>query len=289
MEFTRLSRSPGLAKLGDDAKRLLANGVDPGAERKRLTREHAAAVTFQAIADEYLSKLKREKRAEATLAKTTRLLAFATAEFGETPIKDVDAPSILKVLQAVERRGRYESARGLRSTIGSVFRYAIATARANTDPTYALRGALTQIRPTPRAAITAPAALGALLRAIEAFDGQPGTKIALQLMALLFPRPGELRAAEWVEFDFNRAIWTIPASHNKMRRPHRVPLSRQAVELLSVLKPLCGASNLLFPSVRSLSRPISDNTMNAALRRLGYTKEEVTAHGSRATASSFTQ
>ncbi len=139
----------------EDAKRLLAEGVDPGAERKRLRREHAAALTFQAIADEYLSKLKRERRAEATLAKVAWLLAFATVEFGEMPIKDVDAPLILKTLQALERRGRYESARRLRSTIGSVFRYAIATARVSTDPTYPLRGALTQIRPTPRAAITA--------------------------------------------------------------------------------------------------------------------------------------
>jgi integrase len=271
----------------DDAKRLLAAGVDPGTERKRLTRKQAAAVTFRAIADEYLLKLKRERRAEATLTKAKWLLAFATAEFGETPIKDVDAPLILRALQAVERRGRYESARRLRSTVGSAFRYAIATARVNADPTYALRGALTHARPTPRAAITDPAALGALLRAIEAFDGQPGTRIALQLMALLFPRPGELRAAEWVEFDFSRAIWAIPAARTKMRRPHRVPLSRQAVDLLLVLKSLCGTSNLLFPSVRSLSRPISDNTMNAALRRLGYTKNEVTVHGFRASASSL--
>lgn len=271
----------------DDAKRLLAEGTDPAAEKKRRAEEHSEAETFQALATEYVAKLKREHRAEATLEKTEWLLAFATAEFGKTPIRDIAAPAVLKVLRSVEARGRYESARRLRSTIGSVFRYAIATARADVDPTFALRGALTQFKSTPRAAITDPKRLGALLRAIDAFDGQPATRIALQLMALLFPRPGELRAAEWAEFDVERAIWTIPAARTKMRRPHCVPLASQATELLSVLRRLSGTSVLLFPGVRSSSRPISDNTMNAALRRMGYAKDEVTAHGFRATASSL--
>jgi integrase len=271
----------------EDAKRLLANGADPTSEKKRRKQEYTNAVTFRAIADEYLTKLKREGRADATIAKTEWLLAFADADLGNTPIRSVDAPAVLKVLRAVEIRGRYESARRLRSTIGSVFRYAIATARADADPTYALRGALIQVKATPRAAITDPKALGALLRAIDAFDGQPVTRIALQLIAFLFPRPGELRAAEWVEFDFARAIWTIPAARTKMRRPHRVPLASQAVELLSALQRLSRGRALLFPGVRSSSRPISDNTLNAALRRLGYAKDEVTSHGFRATASSL--
>ena len=271
----------------EDAKRLLANGADPTSEKKRRKQEHTNAVTFRAIADEYLTKLKREGRADATIAKTEWLLGFADAGLGNTPIRSVDAPAVLKVLRAVEIRGRYESARRLRSTIGSVFRYAIATARADADPTYALRGALIQVKATPRAAITDPNALGALLRAIDAFDGQRVTRIALQLMAFLFPRPGELRAAEWVEFDFARAIWTIPAARTKMRRPHRVPLASQVVELLLALQLLSGGRALLFPGVRSSSRPISDNTLNVALRRLGYAKDEVTAHGFRASASSL--
>jgi hypothetical protein len=175
----------------EDAKRLLTEGTDPTLEKKRRKQEGTDAVTFRAIADEYVTKLKREGRADATIAKTEWLLAFADADLGNMPIRSVDAPAVLKVLRAVEIRGRYESARRLRSTIGSVFRYAIATTRADADPTYALRGALIQVKATPRAAITDPKALGALLRAIDAFDGQRQTRIALQLMSFLFPRPGD--------------------------------------------------------------------------------------------------
>jgi len=271
----------------DEAKRLLLDGADPAAVKKRWAQEESEATTFRVIADEYVRKLKRENRAAATLKKAEWLLGFAIAAFGNTPIKKVDAAGILLVLRTIEARGRYESARRLRATIGSVFRYAIATARADVDPTFALRGALTQFKVTPRAAITEPRAFGGFLRAIDSFDGQFGTKIVLQLMALLFPRPGELRAAAWGEFDIERAIWTIPAERTKMRRPHRVPLSSQAIVLISALKPVAGSGSLLFPGIRSSARPISDNTMNAAMRRLGYAKDEVTAHGFRATASSL--
>jgi integrase len=271
----------------EDAKRLLAEGLDPTFEKKRRLRENKQAATFKAIADEYVAKLKREGRVMATIAKTEWLLGFAYSAFGDTPVLAVDAPTILDVLRSVEVRGRYESARRLRSTIGSVFRYAIATARADMDPTYALRGALTQVKATPRAAITDPTSFGALLRAVDAFDGHPGTRFALQLMALLFPRPGELRAAEWAEFDLVRAVWTVPSARTKMRRLHRVPLAQQVLHLLTALRPLSGKSALVFPGVRSLSRPISDNTLNAALRRLGYATHEATAHGFRASASSL--
>jgi len=149
-------------------------------EKKRRKQEQIDAVTFRALADEYISKLKREGRAVATIAKTEWLLAFAHADLGDTPINAIDAPAVLKVLRAVDGRGRYESAQRLRSTIGSVFRYAIATARVDTDPTYAVRGALTRVKVIARAASTDPGALGALLRAIDAFDGQAGTRIALQ-------------------------------------------------------------------------------------------------------------
>ena len=180
----------------EDARRLLADGHDPAVEKKRQAQALADAPTFRGIAEEYVAKLRRESRSEATIAKTEWLLSFANAEFGADPIGQIAAPAVLKVLQSLEARERYESARRLRSTIGSVFRYAIATARAETDPTYALRGALTQVKATPRAAITDAQKFGGLLRAIDAFDGQPGTRIALQLLALLFPRPGELRLAQ---------------------------------------------------------------------------------------------
>lgn len=152
-----------------------------------------------------------------------------------------------------------------------------------------MRGGDALIRPkmTSRAAITDPKAFGALLRAIDAFDGQPSTRAALQLMALLCPRPGELRAAQWTEIDLDKAVWTIPAKRTKMRRPHRVPLSMQAVAILKKLRKMVGEGVLLFPSVRTAARPISDNTLNAGLRRLGYGKDDGTAHGFRATASSL--
>ncbi|RWD88858.1 integrase arm-type DNA-binding domain-containing protein [Mesorhizobium sp.] len=270
----------------DDAKRLLLAGIDPGKERS-LQKVDSAKDSFRSIADEYVEKLKKQGRADRTISKVKWLLDFAYPTIGDKCIREIDPATILTALRRVEVRGRYESARRLRSTIGTVFRYAIATARAEGDPTIALRGALISPKVTPRAAITDPKALGGLLRAVDAFDGQPTTRAALKLMAMLFPRPGELRAAEWEEFDFESAVWIIPEARMKMRRPHRVPLARQAVSVLTSLREISGGGSLLFPSVRSDSRPISDNTLNAALRRMGYGKEEATAHGFRATASTL--
>jgi len=272
----------------DAARKLLAAGIDPSEDKKqRKVLQYGSGDSFRAIAEEYVAKLKREGRAEATISKIEWLLSFAYPTLGTRSIKEIDASAVLRVLREVEIRGRYESARRLRSTIGSVFRYAVATARAQNDPTFALQGALTTPTVTPRAAITEPKAFGAMLRAIDAFDGQPATRMALQLMALVFPRPGELRAAEWSEFDFDKAVWIIPAGRMKMRRPHQSPLSRQAIEVLRGLHVITGRADLLFPGIRSPRRPISDNTLNAALRRLGYGKNDATAHGFRASASSL--
>ncbi|WP_217578610.1 integrase arm-type DNA-binding domain-containing protein [Mesorhizobium sp. GbtcB19] len=270
----------------DEAKRLLMAGADPAQQRK-FQKASSPKDTFRSIADEYVDKLKKEGRADRTISKVKWLLDFAYPTIGDKCIREIDTATILIALRRVEVRGRYESARRLRSTIGTVFRFAIATARAEADPTIALRGALISPTVTPRAAITDPKALGGLLRAVDAFDGQPTTRAALKLMALLFPRPGELRAAEWEEFDFESSVWIIPEARMKMRRPHRVPLSRQAVSVLTSLKQISGGGSLLLPGVRSGSRPISDNTLNAALRRMGYGKEEATAHGFRATASTL--
>jgi integrase len=252
-----------------------------------VTRAVAAGNTFGAIADELLAKMKREGRAETTLSKIAWLLDFARPLIGDRPIAEISAAEVLAVLRKVEVRGRLETARRLRSTIGSVFRYAIATARAENDPTVALRGALTTPKVKPRAAVTDPKAVGALLRSVWAYDGQPATKAALQLMAYLFPRPGELRLAEWSEFDLAAGIWSIPAHRTKMRRPHKVPLPPQAIAILKQLRAITGHGPLVFPSVRSTLRPISDNTLNAALRRLGYSQDEATAHGFQATASTL--
>jgi len=245
------------------------------------------ANTFQSVSDEFLDKLKREGRAPATIDKTKWLLGIATAKLGTRPVNEISSAEVLEVLKQVERRGRLETARRLRSTIGSVFRYAIATARAENDPTIALRGALVAPKVRHRAAITDRSALGGLLRAIDGFDGQPTTRAALQLIVMLFPRPGELRAAEWGEFDLDDTVWRIPAERTKMRREHRVPLPRQAVNVVRDLQAVSTSDVLVFPSVRSISRPMSENTLNAALRRMGYGKDEVTAHGFRVTASTL--
>jgi integrase len=268
----------------DAAKRLLAKGTDPSA-RRRLEKQTAAANTFKAVAEEVLGKLEKEGRAPQTLEKLRWLLNFAYPSIGERRVAEIAAPELLSVLRKVEARGRYETARRLRSTCGMVFRYAIATGRAERDPSTDLRGALTAPKVSHRSAIVDPTGIGALLRAIEGFDGQPTTRAALRLAPLVFVRPGELRHAEWVEIDLQAAEWRIPVAKMKMRRPHRVPLSRQALAIICELQRISGNGRWLFPSVRSLARPISENTLNAALRRLGYGPEQMTTHGFRAMAS----
>jgi len=271
------------------ARRLLDKGINPSSYKK-LTRGVAsisAAVTFKAVAQEWLQKIEAEGRAPKTMQKLRWLLDFAYPLIGNRAVSEVSAPELLMVLRTVEVRGRHESARRLRSTCGSVLRYAIATGRAQRDVSVDLHGALITPKVQHRAAIVEPRKLGALLRAIETYEGQPHIAIALRLAPHVFVRPGELRQAEWSEFDFKAKIWTIPASKMKMGRAHRVPLSRQVLALLADLRELHAGSRYLFPSIRSNDRPISDNTINAALRRLGYGKEEVTGHGFRATASSL--
>jgi integrase len=269
----------------EEAKQLLANGIDPSMQRRLDKQITSTGNTFKAVAEEVLAKLKKEGRAEVTLTKKRWLLDFAYPAFGDRPIAEITALELLSVLRRVEARGRYETARRLRSTCGTIFRYAIATGRAERDPSADLRGALTSPKVNHRAAIVDPAGIGALLRAIDGYDGLPITKAALRLAPLVFVRPGELRHAEWAEFDLAAAEWRIPPAKMKMRRAHRVPLSRQALDVLRDLQPISGGGRFLFPSVRSTVRPMSENTLNAALRRLGYGTEEMTAHGFRAMAS----
>ena len=211
----------------DDVRRLLADNVDPSMQHR--LKKLKAANTFRAVAEEVLVKLKREGSADVTLAKKRWLLDFAYPAIGERPIAEITALEVPAVLRKVEARGRYETARRLRSTCGIVFRYAIATGRAERDPSLDLRGALTTPKVVHRAAIVDPAEIGALLRAIDDYDGLPLTKAALKLAPLIFVRPGELRKAEWAEVDLERAEWRIPAAKMKMRRLHRVPLSKQAL------------------------------------------------------------
>jgi integrase len=273
----------------DEAKKLLIKGVDPAQQARldRIARQARALNTFDAVADEFLAKVTGDGRAAVTLSKKRWLLSMARAAFGSRPISEISAAEILIPLREVEAEGHYETARRMRAAISQVFRYGIATAKAENDPTFGLKGALIVPKVTHRAAITDRNAFGSLVRAIWVYEGMPETRAALQLMALLYPRPGELRQAEWNEFDLVKSVWAIPAKRTKMRREHRKPLSRQAVAILNDLHKLTGSGILVFPAVHTRERSMSENTLNGALRRLGFTADEATAHGFRASASSI--
>ena len=265
----------------DEARRILAAGLDPSEERKleQMRAELAASNTFRAIAEEWYLKNEREGLSSLTLAKIRWLLDKAYATLANRPITEIGAQEVLMVLRRIEAAKHYESAKRMRSIISRVFRYAIATARADRDVAVDLRGALVTPKVKHLAAITDPANAGGLMRAIAGYNGHTITKIALEMSAHVFVRPGELRQAEWPEFDFDRALWVLPSEKMKMRRPHRVPLSRQVLALLEQLKPLTGHGRYVFPSFHTPRRPMSENTVNTALRRLGYAQDEMTAHG----------
>jgi integrase len=273
----------------DEARRLLAKGIDPAAQAKldKIAASVAAANTFLAVADEWLAKIERENLSPVTLKKNRWLLSFTFPALGRRPIADISPHELLAVLRTVEVRGRHESAKRIRATCSQVFRYAIATARADRDVAADLKGALTVPKVTHRAAITTPAEVGGLLRAIQGFEGHPVTRAALRLLPHVFVRPGELRYAEWADFDLDKAIWTIPPHKTKMRRVHSVPLSRQALDIIAGIETDAALSPYLFPSLRSVRRPMSENTINAALRRMGYAQDEMTGHGFRAMASTL--
>lgn len=276
-------------KKREDAKKLVAVGVDPSQQAKldKISKRASSASTFGAVADEFLRKIEREGKADATLTKKRWLIDLARTSLGGRPISEITASEILVPLRKVEDRGNYETARRLRATIGQVFRHAVATARAEYDPTTNLRGALIAPKVTHRPAITSRNAFGGLLRAIWGYEGAPDTRSALLLMAYLYPRPGELRQSEWSEFDLEKAIWTIPAVRTKMRREHKKPLPAQAVAVLCAQYELTGDGRLVFPSIKSRLRHMSENTLNGALRRLGFSQSEVTSHGFRASASTL--
>lgn len=271
-----------------DARRLLAKGIDPSAARKEAKQARAeaavaAADTFEAVAREWME---RQGVAEVTSNKTRWLMeSFLFPEIGTRPIAEITPRELLVALRKVEESGKLESARRAKIKAGQVFRYAVLEGKAETDPTATLRGALKAPRNRHHAAITDPTKMGELLRAIEGFSGQPVTLAALRLAPLVFVRPGELRQAEWAEINLDDALWRIPGERMKMKAAHLVPLSAQAVAVLRELQPLTGAGRYVFPSLRSASRPMSENTVNAALRRLGYSGDEMTGHGFRSMAA----
>ncbi|MBD1549341.1 tyrosine-type recombinase/integrase [Roseibium aggregatum] len=273
----------------DDAKKLLLEGINPAEKRKadKVAAVTEARTTFGLLAEEYINRMEENDAAAATVAKTKWLLEGLTSPLAKRPIKEITSAEILDLLQKIEKSGRKETARRLRGVIGSVFRLAIVTLRADTDPTLALQGALQAPKAKGRAAITDERKFGQLLCDIDEYDGWPTLRAALQFLALTCVRPGEVRGATRDEIDFKKAVWRIPAERMKMRVPHHVPLSKQALAVIEDIWPLSEYGSLVFPSIRSIKRPLSENALNSALRRMGYTKEEVTAHGFRVTASTI--
>ena len=274
----------------NDAKTLLADGLDPAETAKAKKQEDAALNkhTFANIAAEVMEKLRKEGKADSTLKKKQWLLDKAIADFGDLPISQLKPANVLATLRKVEALGNYESAKRLRSTIGQVCRYAVATARADDDPTYALRGALIAPKVTHMAAATTRDEFAEVVQAVWDYEGgAPSTRAALKLMALLYTRPGELRLALWDEFDLEAATWTIPASRTKMRREHVKPLAPMAIQILQDLRRETGSNYRVFPSSIARDKPISENTLNQALRRMGFEKDQHTSHGFRASASTL--
>lgn len=273
----------------DEARALLAAGTDPGQKKKddRQVQALQAANTFQAVAEEFIAKREREGLAAVTLAKARWLLKLLAAKIGARPIAQISAPELLAALRTVEGQDKLETARRMRSFAGRVFRYGVATSKCERNVAADLLGALTTPTVTHRAAILKPAAVGALLRSIEGYTGQPSTALALRLAPHVFVRPGELRHAEWQEMDFDNAVWTIPGSKMKMGKEHRVPLSQQAMAILKEARQHSNGEGYIFPAIGKAKRPISENTLNQALRRLGFAGTQMTAHGFRAIASTL--
>lgn len=274
----------------EDARKLLANGIDPGVQKRRDRRLAVIAQgnTFGLLADEFLDKMVADGKAEATLVKNRWMLKDLAAPLARLPITDITSAEILDVLKKIEASGRTDTSLATRSAIGRVFRYAIGSARAETDPTFALRGALRRHTPESHPAITNADKLPGLVNAVWGHEGWPSLAAALKIQMLCFARPGETLAMEWHEIDLGAAVWSISAHKAKMRRVQDVPLSRQATDVIKSMLPFRSDHHTyVFPSMMSGKKLLSENSMNSALRRMGFSKEEHTAHGFRSTASTL--
>lgn len=269
-----------------EARKLLAAGVDPGAVRKSQQGATAGAEcgSFEVVAREWHARFRGVWSPSHGVTVLRRLELDVFPVVGARPVGEVVAPELLAVLRRIESRGALETAHRVRTVCSQVFRYAVATGRAERDPTADLRGALPAYKKSHLAAVTDPKEAGSLLRAIDGYQGSMVVRCALQLAALVFVRPGELRLAIWSEIDLDAGEWTIPAERMKMKVAHLVPLSRQAVAILRELQPLTGRGRFVFPCHRSTTRAMSNNAVNAALRRMGFDKETMTGHGFRAMA-----
>jgi integrase len=278
----------------DRARALLEEGVDPSEARRaeKASRSEVVINGFEAVAREWHATIRLRQVSAGHAARTLiRLEQDVFPWLGGLPVGEIKAPQLLQTIRRIEARGAIETAHRALQACGQVFRYAIATGRAERDPAPDLRGALKPVLVQHMAAITDPKRVGELLRAIESYKGMPITRAALQLAPLVFVRPGELRKAEWTEFDLDAAEWRIPAARMKRTKQeklsgtaHVVPLSRQALAILRELQPLTGHGRYLFPSPRTGERPMSDNGVLSALRRMGFPSDEMTGHGFRAMA-----
>ena len=269
----------------DEARKKIAHGIDPGAVRKAQKQAVTEETeTFEVIAREWHMKFTSTWTSGHAATIMSRLERDLFPWIGKCPIAGIKAPELLTVLHRVESRGALESAHRIRTIAGQVFRYAVSTGRAERDPSGDLKGALPQPGEKHHAAITDPKEVAPLLRTIDGYQGHFVVKCALMLAPMFFVRPGELRNAEWAEVDLEEAVWNIPAHKMKMKQSHIVPLCKQAVKILTELKELTGASRYVFPSGRSFARPMSNNAILAALRRMGYDKDTMTGHGFRAMA-----
>ncbi|GAO37774.1 integrase [Sulfuricella sp. T08] len=267
-----------------NAKNQIREGIDPSHQRKveKITKAQSAANTFEGVANEWLEKF-GAKKAASTIEKTRFILRRDVFPWlGALPIAEIKPVDLLAVLQRIEGRGALETAHRAKQYAGQIFRFAVGTKRAERDISQDLKGALPSPNVTHRAAITDPVKFGGLLRAIDAFNGTFTVKCAIELAPLIFVRPGELRQTEWAWVDLDAATICYPASVMKMREDHIVPLSRQALEILREIQPLTGRGKYVFPSIRTGEQSMSEAAINAALRRMGFDKTEMTGHGFRA-------
>jgi integrase len=269
----------------DNARKQIANDIDPGIERKAA--KSVQADSFEQVAREWFEKFSGDWVEEHKTTVIGRLEQNIFPWLGTRPVGEITPPELLAVLRRIESRGAIEVAHRVKQTCGAISRYAIVTGRATRDISADLQGALAPVVEQHHAAITDPKEVGNLMRAINGYQGGPVVRAALRFSALTFQRPGEIRKAEWAHIDLDNALWRIPAERMKMRREHMVPLSRQAVETLREIHPLTGAGRYVFPGMRSAGQPMSENTIVAALRNMGYEQGKMTAHGFRSMASTL--
>jgi len=271
----------------DGIRKMIRDGIDPSQAKKAQKASDSGADSFETIAREWFAKFSPTWTPSHGDRILRRLERDIFPWIGKRPIAEVKAPELLNVLRRIEERGAVETAHRASQNCGQVFRYAVATGRAERDPTGDLKGAIPPTKQTHHASITDPREIGALLRAIDAYEGGLIVRCALRLAPLVFVRPGELRKAQWSEINWDKSEWVIPAERMKMREKHIVPLSRQSLEILRELQPLTGDGKYLFPSPRTSDRPMSDNAILSALRRMGYTGDQMTGHGFRSMASTL--